>query len=92
MSIDTLASTMGPPTVLKIDVEGAELDVLKGGATTISVFVRQFWSMDEANCENSMFLDKHWYVLLNGEAEHQSPLLRSIWNAIAVVSTEAFAK
>ena len=39
-----------------------------------------------------MFLDKHWYVLLNGEAEHQSPLLRSIWNAIAVVSTEAFAK
>jgi len=36
MRIDTLARHLAPPTVLKIDVEGAEADVLEGGEATIS--------------------------------------------------------
>jgi hypothetical protein len=36
MRIDTLSRTLAPPTVIKIDVEGAELEVLEGGEVTIS--------------------------------------------------------
>ena len=35
-TIDTIASDIGDPAVIKIDVEGAELDVLRGGLATIS--------------------------------------------------------
>jgi FkbM family methyltransferase len=35
-SIDTLALTLGDPDMIKIDVEGAELDLLRGGLATIA--------------------------------------------------------
>jgi FkbM family methyltransferase len=35
-TIDTISSEIGDPSVIKIDVEGAELDVLRGGLGTIS--------------------------------------------------------
>jgi FkbM family methyltransferase len=35
-TIDTLASDLGDPAVIKVDVEGAELDVLRGGLATIA--------------------------------------------------------
>jgi FkbM family methyltransferase len=34
-TIDSLASDLGDPNAIKIDVEGAELDVLRGGLATI---------------------------------------------------------
>jgi FkbM family methyltransferase len=34
-TIDTLAADLGDPAIIKIDVEGAELDVLRGGLATI---------------------------------------------------------
>jgi FkbM family methyltransferase len=36
MRIDTLSKTLAPPTVIKIDVEGAEVEALEGGELTIS--------------------------------------------------------
>jgi FkbM family methyltransferase len=38
LRIDTLARVLARPTVLKIDVEGAEIHVLQGGETTISTY------------------------------------------------------
>jgi FkbM family methyltransferase len=36
-TIDSLASDLGDPEVIKVDVEGAELDVLRGGLATIQL-------------------------------------------------------
>jgi FkbM family methyltransferase len=38
LTIDTLAKGLLPPTVIKIDVEGAEVGVLEGGKNTIAKY------------------------------------------------------
>ena len=38
VSVDALAEEFGPPTHVKIDVEGAEADVLDGAAATLNGF------------------------------------------------------
>lgn len=92
MSIDTLAKAIRPPTNLKIDVEGAEMDVLIGGETTISSFRPSILIEGPSELWDPMsaFFEKHRYVLLDGEAAHQSPLSRPVWNTIAVPQ-EVFA-
>jgi FkbM family methyltransferase len=86
MRIDTLAKSLAPPTVLKIDVEGAEIDVLEGGEATISrcrptILIEgpsELWGAIQA------FFERHRYTMLDGEAEHPLPLLHPVWNTIAV--------
>jgi FkbM family methyltransferase len=86
MRIDTLAKALARPNVLKIDVEGAEIDVLLGGEETISTSrpailieaPRELWSPMQA------FFEKHHYVLFDGEAEEQIRLLHPVWNTIAI--------
>lgn len=92
MSIDTLAKAIRPPTVLKIDVEGAEMDVLRGGEATISTFRPSILIEGPSELWDPMrvFFEKHRYVLLDGEVAHQSPLSHPVWNTIAVPQ-EAFA-
>jgi FkbM family methyltransferase len=86
MRIDTLVKALEPPTILKIDVEGAEVNVLEGGAATISAYrptiliegPNQLWDPMQA------FFEKHRYVLFDGGTEDRSALSHPVWNTIAV--------
>jgi FkbM family methyltransferase len=91
MSIDLLVNSLRPPNVLKIDVEGAEMDVLNGGEATISRFRPAILieGPSELWAPMSAFFEKHGYVLLDGEAEQQAPLAHPVWNTVAVPK-EAF--
>jgi FkbM family methyltransferase len=92
MTVDVLAKTLRPPTAIKIDVEGAEMAVLEGAAATISAFRpailveghRALWEAMTA------FFARHRYVMLDGESDRPSPVLRPAWNTVAVPQ-EAFA-
>jgi hypothetical protein len=84
--IDTLVKTLPPPTILKIDVEGAEVKVLEGGEQTISAHrptiliegPNELWDPMQA------FFEKHRYVLFDGETEDRAALSHPVWNTIAV--------
>jgi FkbM family methyltransferase len=88
MRIDTLSRSLSPPTIMKVDVEGAEVQVLEGGEGTISAYrptvliegPRQLWG------EMGSFFRKHNYVLLDGAAEVQAPLSEPVWDTIAIPS------
>jgi FkbM family methyltransferase len=86
MRIDTLAKTLPPPTVLKIDVEGAEVSVLEGGEQTIATHrpkiliegPHELWEpMNE-------FFDKREYVLFDGSLDSRVPLSQPVWDTVAV--------
>jgi FkbM family methyltransferase len=93
MRIDTLSKTLSPPTVLKIDVEGAEMEVLEGGEATISKYRPTMLVEGPSELRDPMraFFEKHDYVLLDGGAERQVPLLDPVWDTVAV-PREKFAK
>jgi FkbM family methyltransferase len=86
LRIDTLAKSLEPPTVIKIDVEGAEMQVLEGGSTTIAAHrpamliegPRELWA------EMTAFFNEHDYVMLDGAAEHPSPRETPAWDTVAV--------
>ena len=93
MRIDTLSQSLSPPTVLKIDVEGAEMRVLEGGEETISTHrpailiegPRELWK------KIGSFFRKYDYILLDGAAEFHVPLAEPVWDTIAV-PREKFAR
>jgi FkbM family methyltransferase len=93
MRIDTLSKTLAPPTVVKIDVEGAEVEALEGGDATISNYRPTMLVEGPSELKDSMraFFEKHDYVILDGGAEHQSPLQDPVWDTVAV-PREKFAK
>lgn len=86
MTIDTLAQSLLPPDVLKIDVEGAEMKVLWGGRQTIAkhrpvILVEgphTLWPDMKA------FFAEHRYVMFDGAAAHQAPLEEPTWDTVAV--------
>jgi FkbM family methyltransferase len=86
LTIDTLAKGLLPPTVIKIDVEGAEVGVLEGGKNTIAKYrptmliegPSQLWG------PMGIFLRAHDYVILDGAAEHQLPLDHPVWDTVAL--------
>lgn len=86
MRIDTLARSLAAPTVLKIDVEGAEMGVLHGGEQTIATARPNILIECESDLQDPMaaFFERHHYVLLDGESESRSPLQRPTWNTIAI--------
>jgi FkbM family methyltransferase len=86
MRIDTLAKTLSPPTVLKIDVEGAEVNVLEGGEITIAKYrpVMLVEGPSELWEPLRNFFQRHDYVLLDGDAKHQTPLDDPVWDTVAV--------
>ena len=87
MRIDTLSQSLTPPTAIKIDVEGAEMHVLEGGEATISKYRPTILIevQHELLCEEmGAFFRKHDYLLLDGAAEHQSPLKAPVWDTVAV--------
>jgi FkbM family methyltransferase len=93
MRIDTLSQTLASPTVIKIDVEGAEAMVLEGGEATIAkcrptILVE---GPNELWRPLRTFFEKHDYILLDGAAADQSPLRDPVWDTIAVPK-EKFVK
>jgi FkbM family methyltransferase len=92
MRIDTLARSLAAPTVLKIDVEGAEMKVLHGGEQTIATARPSILIECASELQESMaaFFARQRYVLLDGEAGGRSPLQRPAWNTIAIPN-EKFA-
>jgi FkbM family methyltransferase len=86
LRIDTLAKSLAPPSVIKIDVEGAELQVLEGGSATLAAHrpvllieaPTELWSGLKA------FFAAHDYVLVDGAAEHPTPLEDPAWDTVAV--------
>jgi FkbM family methyltransferase len=84
--IDTLVKTLQPPTILKVDVEGAEVNVLEGGEETISSYrpTVLIEGPNELGDPMQAFFEKHRYVLFDGETADRSPLSYPVWNTIAV--------
>jgi FkbM family methyltransferase len=84
--IDTLVKTLLPPDIIKIDVEGAELAVLGGGATTIAAHrpIILIEGPDELSRQMAEFFAEHRYVMLDGEAEYAPPLRFPVWNTVAI--------
>jgi FkbM family methyltransferase len=86
LSIDTLANSLAPPTILKIDVESAEMLVLEGGAATIAAHRPSIL----IECSRRMarilgaFFAMHRYVLLDGKIERPTPLSSPVWDTIAI--------
>ena len=86
MTIDTLARSLLPPDILKIDVEGAEMKVLCGGRQTIAkhrpvILVEgphTLWPDMKA------FFAEHRYVMFDGAAAHQEPIEQPTWDTVAV--------
>jgi FkbM family methyltransferase len=86
LRIDTLSKSLAPPAVIKIDVEGAEMQVLEGGRATISTHrpailiegPRELWDRMKA------FFTEHDYVMLDGAAERQTALETPAWDTVAI--------
>jgi FkbM family methyltransferase len=86
LSIDTIAATVPRPDIIKIDVEGAEMLVLRGGRSTImkarpTLLVespREIWS------ELAAFLEELDYVMLDGQSDDLRPLAEPVWDTVAV--------
>jgi FkbM family methyltransferase len=86
MRMDTLSQTLSAPSVVKIDVEGAEMLVLEGGEETISKYrpVILIEGPRELRSQMCTFFEKHDYVLLDGATDHQHPLREPVWDTFAV--------
>jgi len=86
MRIDTLSKYLAPPTVLKIDVEGAEVEVLEGASATIDKYrpillvegPQELWKPLQA------FFERHDYVMLDGSVDDKTPLAEPAWDTVGI--------
>jgi FkbM family methyltransferase len=84
--IDTIVGDLSPPTILKVDVEGAEMQVLRGGTATIAKYrpimliegPQQIWP------EMRSFFDAHNYLMLDGGANTPTITQEPTWDTVAV--------
>jgi FkbM family methyltransferase len=84
IDLDWAAGFLPAPTVLKIDVEGAELEVLAGASSLIRT--HQPLILIEAASELAQpisdFLHAHGYRLWNGET--REPVTKATWSTVGV--------
>jgi FkbM family methyltransferase len=92
LTIDTLSKSLLPPAVIKIDVEGAEVNVLEGGRSTIAKYRPAMLIEGPSELWDPMgiFLREHDYVILDGSAEHQLPLDHPVWDTVAIPREKFF--
>ena len=88
VSLDFLLDYFPAPSVLKIDVETAEVNVLRSASRLLSTVRPVIWCEVAAdNSETvSQVLDKGAYELLSAAAEpaKRTPLTRAPWDTLAV--------
>jgi FkbM family methyltransferase len=86
LRMDVAAKSLKPPTVIKIDVEGAEMMVLNGGRETIArqrpvMLVegpRELWP------ELTALFKELDYVMFDGVYDAETPLAEPVWDTVAV--------
>jgi FkbM family methyltransferase len=88
VTLDWLMDSLPAPSVVKIDVEGAELEVLKGAhrlfETVRPVVLCEVIPPSEPDV--TAFFKAHNYQIFNGEnsASKRQPLLASPWSTLAI--------
>jgi len=88
LSLDWLAEHLPAPHVLKIDVEGAEWDVLRGGCNLLATHAPLVYcevALENAVKVGGMFRE-HGYTLYDADRPPHSrtPLLDAAWSTLAV--------
>ena len=89
--IDSIAHRLRQPDIIKIDVEGAELRVLKGGWSTIASArpVMLIEGPKELAPGIDAFLRDLNYVLLDGAVDRPTELDSIVWDTVAVPREKA---
>lgn len=93
VSLDWMLSRRAPPNVVKIDVEGAEVEVLKGASTLLSE-VRPSVII-EVGSENSEYVSRlfhsHNYVLYDADSRAglSTAIQSCAWNTLAIPAERA---
>lgn len=88
VSLDWLMDRLPAPAVVKIDVEGAELEVLKG-ASRLFETIRPIVLCEvipASEREVTAFLRAHDYLIFDGENSGplRQPLAASPWSTLAI--------
>ncbi len=69
-TMDEVAAETGPPDVVKIDVEGAEVDVLRGGAAVLRqhrpTLIVEFWDDESLEKARGLLSDAYTFTPLGG--------------------------
>lgn len=91
VALDSLLDFFPPPTVLKIDVESHEIDVLRGAARLLETARPVIWcEVDPKNAEavSNLLHEKNYRLFGAGDDPHP-PILRAWWNTLAVPAEKA---
>jgi hypothetical protein len=88
LTLDVLLSRGPLPSLVKIDVEGAEVDVLSGGSQTLSE-ARPLFHIEvgaEAATEVFHILQRNGYLVFEAGVSlaSQEPMRRCPWNTLAI--------
>jgi FkbM family methyltransferase len=88
VTLDWLLESLAPPSLVKIDVEGAEMEVLRG-ANRLFETVRPIVLCEVIPSSEAMvtrFLESHDYRIFDGEtpAPQRQPLSTAPWSTLAI--------
>jgi FkbM family methyltransferase len=87
LTLDDLLRWLPPPKIVKVDVEGAEMEVLSGAARLLEVHrpILLLEVGEQASEEVTAFLKTRAYRLRNGEdaGPNRKPIDRAAWSTIA---------
>ena len=86
VTLDSLLEEFHPPTLVKIDVEGAERMVLLGGQRILESIRPKIYIEVGGNESESVtdIFHKHNYVLFDGDAGSSEPISSCVFNTLAI--------
>lgn len=86
LTVDTLAQSLAPPSIMKIDVEGAEMKVLEGADRTIAEYRPVILIEGSSELWEPMahFFRRQRYVMLDAALDDPAPLDHPVWDTLAV--------